>query len=503
MNNYLVIQVLGSSDIEAANKSSEFVDGYQLFNEDRDLDDILDNRDFFEEEFEKGTLKVKFPLIANTEKILIQKLANQNKKDINLHWLIILTNQVEWASQPQRDDSVWNEIVIRDGIWWKNILQQWCDKNGINCCLKEFEIPHDLEYGAADWEGMAKAITPFLKTNIILEEDETLAKTIQFKNCDDELISIDGLFVQHSSGTPALSSALYLWGIEKKLDQYQIEFIYLSEQGISDPYHSGEHWQWRLRVPQIRELVKIQDFGGALELLKGHQIEDQQLEDDLTYLDKAVSLNIEDRNISDERDKILERLAIALWSEQAFRERSQWMHWYLRMAGAFELAIYLLIEQQSKGQYQWKNADLVADSTVKVNLLGITALTRDLLSKGTIKVRFNDSNLQVDKITDPHWNKFVKQFYISNWQLQTDVKKQEGFNDLRNSLYHNLRGDRIDKILDEQTQKLGSVTALKHPSQKAIDHFHYILDLADIETDVEDRANKYREKAQNLMDNLQ
>ncbi len=44
----------------------------------------------------------------------------------------------------------------------------------------------------------------------------------------------------------------------------------------------------------------------------------------------------------------------AVWSEKAFRERGQWMQWYLRIAGAFELAIACLVEYQGGNNYRWE-----------------------------------------------------------------------------------------------------------------------------------------------------
>ena len=96
----------------------------------------------------------------------------------------------------------------------------------------------------------------------------------------------------------------------------------------------------------------MQDFSGAAQSLKEAPEEYGYLKDikqELEFLDKAVSFNITDiaeeivkkiyeeqnKQALDAKDSIIERVSIALWSERAFRQRSHWMHWYLRMAGAF------------------------------------------------------------------------------------------------------------------------------------------------------------------------
>jgi hypothetical protein len=333
---------------------------------------------------------------------------------------------------------------------------------------------------------------------------------ITFEPTPEQTIEIDKIIVQHSSGTPALSSALYLWGIEQKLAKREIDFIYISRQESISYRHSGSHWQWRLKVPQIKQLLAIQDFAGAHELLAEHP--NITLQETCQKLDRAVSFNIAG-NIADQNlvltpsDEVIERISIALWSEKAFRERGQWMHWYLRVAGAFELALHCLIKQQGTGAYQWQKKDektvleyTDASTGTQEPLnpnIGIKKIVCDLLSNGSIKC---GKNYNLVKITDLNWEEFKGFYCNSKWQLSEQVYKS--FIYLRNDLYHSLNGDNIDKLLDAQTTALGSVNQPAHPSEVAIKQLRYILQLAGLSSPVQQRMQHYENMVEAIKGSL-
>ena len=245
---------------------------------------------------------------------------------------------------------VWNKTIASDGFWWKEVLTAWCEQQEIQLFPIHLNIDPNMEHGVADWEGMATLFKKQLANLIQFEED-----SIQFHPEQGQPTPIDEIIIQHSTGTPATSSALYLWGIEQKLAGKDVDFIYISRQNTN--FHSGEQWQWRFKVPQIQQLFDIQDFSGALQLLSDYP--DGDFKENIKNLDRAISFNLTDLPDIDNTPKgqVIERIAIALWSERAFRERGQWMHWYLRVAGAFELAIKCLVQVQAPEVYSWKKID--------------------------------------------------------------------------------------------------------------------------------------------------
>lgn len=350
---------------------------------------------------------------------------------------------------------------------------------------------------------MAQTIERFFASLIDFQEHGIFFQPPQH----GESMPVEKITVQHSSGTPALNGALYLWGIERKLTGKPIDFVYISEQKECEP-HSGTHWQWHLKVPQIRELLKIQDFSGALQILQSHPHSIEEIATKLQELDRAVSLNLTGRENLAGREGIIERVAIAVWSETAFRDRRQWMHWYLRVAGAFELAILLLVEHQGNGDYEWEGINLIykAGNSESVGPLGIAKIVFSLLSKGKVKLRKQkdddpDRFMKVTKIEKTQkWSDF-KGFYGTNWEIKENINVG-GFTNLRNELYHSLLGDSIDSLLEERTEQLGSVTHPEHPAQIAVDYLHYIIHLAGLTDEVQKRANNYREIVQKIEENL-
>lgn len=461
----LILQVLGNSDIQVFGTQ-----GCVRLQQVDSLESIQQEVKWLEDELiEQDNLdKVKLPLV--------EKLRSQTS-DVDTIFAFILTNQVKWMEEQDSDEG-WRKYVALDGIWWKNILKYWCQKQNIMHYPIILDIGPEFIDGAAHWEGMAKLLYSELRKYFLIENN-----LISFQPEKSDKISIDKIIVQHSSGTPALSSALYLWGIEKKLAfREKIEFVYIPEDKLEVHRHFGENWQWRLKDPQIRELLKIQDFSGAFQLLDDKHQNYNQLKEQLEFLDKSVSLNLDGRLQG--RESVIERLSIAVWSEKAFRDRRQWLHWYLRVAGALELALLLLVEKQGNDDYKWEQQKLIFKEDGKLFDLDITInnMVQELLTKGSYSLKRKEElviKFIVNKIDDNKWGDF-KRFYCNSW-LKTDPEK--GFITFRNRLYHNLIGDTIDELLDLDIDN--------HPAQIAVDYLGYIIRLAGLETEVETRVNVY------------
>jgi hypothetical protein len=504
----LILQVLGNSDINVDGNL-----GFHTLSGSYNLEDIL-----YKAECNQDLLtdinRVDFPIVKKiSESPLFTKASENSTRPL---WCFLLTDQREWQSQRDDNGEGWN-VVAADGIWWQEILGKWCESHDISCYFLPLEIGADVANGAADWEGMAQKIEQVFTPLITVDENNQL----YFHPTEGDSIPIDKITVQHSSGTPALNGALYLWGIERKLAGLSIDFVYVSEQELGCEPHSGIHWQWHLKVPQIRELLKIQDFSGALQILRSHHlakptflapsaavIKDlnkyEQLVQDLEQLDRAVSLNLTGRANLTGREGIIERVAIALWSEEAFRNRSQWMHWYLRVAGAFELVILLLVEKQGNGNYQWKGIKLLDPAKKDIAPCSVSALIYPFLTLGEIDYvspKKETYRFTVTPINDSLWLNF-KKFYVDNWQLEPKPPNTLGFTSIRNKLYHSLLGDRIDELLDKNTDALGSVTHPNHPAQVAIDYLNYIINLAGLTEEVQTRADNYRQIVRDIEENL-
>jgi hypothetical protein len=493
MENYLILQILGSSDVWADSE-----EGIKKLKNCYTFEDIQEAAKWNNEELINELERVDFPLI--------RQVRDSQPIDVKLHYGIILTNQVSWIKNKDIQGELWNDIITSDGYWWKDILSHWCKEHEINYYLIHLDISSDVDKGAADWEGMAKSVDTLLNGLFKFKQNSWI-----FKPASLPEIPIDKIIVQHSSGTPALSGALYLWGIEQKLvNPETIEFVYISKQDSISYPHSGKHWQWRLKVPQIKQLLAIQDFAGAHELLTAHL--DTNLQETCKLLDRAVSFNIagntaDPNSVLATSDEVIERISIALWSERAFREREQWMHWYLRVAGAFELALHCLVKQQGSGAYQWqKKGDKTVleytDSSTGTREplnpnMGIKKIVCELLSNGSIRY---GKVYNVTEVTDSRWNKF-KEFYCDNkWEL--DEQNCTSFIYLRNDLYHSLLGDSIDKILDAKTAKLGTVNHPKHPSEVAVEQLRYIIQLAGLSSQVQQRVQHYEKMVEDIKGNL-
>jgi hypothetical protein len=517
----LVLQILGNSDI----LSSDNHEGYTILEEFGDLgskDEILK--------------KVKELPLDEIDFPLIKKLIDSEHDEFDLKndtiFCFILSDQSIWINE----NEPYKEFIYlakKDGIYWKDSLKSWFKAHyqNLDCFTIPIVVDSTIKNGVADWESMTKLIQKCLNDRIDFSGEE-----IKFKPpCENEGsnqpgLTINKIIIQHSSGTPALSGALYLWGIEHKIEGRDVEFVYISDQHEdkdSCEFHSGSHWQWRLKVPQIQELLKIQDFSGAIQLVKSHkeQISSEAQEykrlkcilNSLKELDKAVSFNLSDHPVSTPKDAVIERIAIALWSETAFRERGQWMHWYLRVTGAFELAILCLLKKQGNSQFEWKKETINSQNLKKSEELqksislfannhnfSKSPLTTDIVKNLTLGKINNKHSHPIEPIdaNNQKWNDF-KLFYLTNGNFLKflDEKDNLGFTDIRNKMYHNLMGDIIDDILDKVTQER-PINHPQHPSQVAINHLEYIIEISGLENEINNKVNKYKQKFESLKECL-
>jgi hypothetical protein len=480
MKKCLILQILGNSDVRVDRKVSS-----ERFEKCTSYDCLERTSISDKEKYETNKLSICFPLI--------EQLKSKQSPEEEYIFCIILTDQAEWI-KAHRDNIDECNIGSSDGHWWKDILIIWSDRTSTNIHLIDLKVGSQIENGVADWDGMARLLNATLDEKICLDNEQISLNETTF----------DKIIVQHSSGTPALSSALYLWGIEKKLAGIKVEFTYLSpKNGNSESestVHDGSYWQWRLKVPQIGQLLEIQDFAGAHVLMKYEQHVRQEIKEDLDLLDRAISLNIKDSSAINPKDEVIERISIALWSERAFRDRHQWTQWYMRIAGGLELALLCLVEHRGgSGVYVWKKKgsnriylEHIAGSK-ECSLIGISNVVKKLLTHGEHK----EGNIEytVQKMDTPDWKKF-KRFYCDFWI------DSRGFITLRNNLYHSLMGDDVDNFLDAQTNHLGSVDHEEHPARIAVDYLRYIIDQAQIKKEVDIKVQEYQQKVEGIKEAL-
>lgn len=494
---HLVLQVLGTSDVYDGEKSL-----YEHLGEAHGLNNIEGK---LKKIYEKS--KITLPLI---EKV-IQKFYTEENQDNNLEkpqfiFGIILSDQKEWSTSAE--DQGWNKsdlwsLVAKDGVWHQEFLEQWFENKNIPYYCLPLKVQSHSPYGVADWPQMTKDLERLLSQRIKKEKDK-FKFTINPENKESPEIGIDEIIIQHSSGTPALTSALYLWGIKQKLGENytdithnnSVKFVYLPELKEDCKVHDGKYWQWHLRLPIVKELIGLQDFSGALKLIENAPKDLianlDSIKKELEYLDSSVSLNlvkqaeIENKKARQDRYDVLERIAIALWSEKSFRDRAHWLHWYLRLAGIFDFALLLLVEKQAnfskwEGQLLKISQEDVRDfSQVKEIKNGL----RDLVEK---HLTGQKENPKVTPVEDQEGLRKFIDFYYG-----TESKK--GFYDLRNELYHRLMGDLISEMFaSKESQE-------NHPSyaDEALDHLRYILRLAGVSEDIEERKKAYRERVQHL-----
>jgi len=480
MRTNVVLQILGNNDVRVDSEqgTSKLAACYTL----EDVRELATDND---QELGNDLDRIDFPLIRS--------LWESRDSDTLLHFAILLTNQQAWIEHHHISGQELSDLITSDGYWWRNLLQTWCQKQGIPHDLIILDIDPNLDNGVANWDQMANVIEQELQPKFAFNSNGVV-----FQNTSDSAINAQKLIVQHSSGTPALSGALYLWGLEQQLAKNPIDFVYMSRQDSQPYFHTGTHWQWRLKVPQIEQLLEIQDFSGVKTLIQDHP--DNNLKIKLDQLDRAVSFNLSAKRqkLSAEED-ILERISIALWSEKAFRERGQWMQWYLRIAGAFELAIACLVEYQGGNAYRWERDNQTQKPILQYQeqnqnyiefKLDITPTVKNLLSEGKAENNYLQKIYKTTKINDSAWKGF-KEFYCLKWITLSNHSKS--FLNLRNELYHSLLGDLIDQVLDEKTKQLKGVNHAEHPAQIAVDWLNYIVKLANLATPINSKIKEFEQ----------
>jgi hypothetical protein len=114
------------------------------------------------------------------------------------------------------------------------------------------------------------------------------------------------------------------------------------------------------------------------------------------------------------------------------------MQWYLRIAGAFELALYCLVKYQGNGHYEWGYEN---NTSRKVVLkyqqnkfeLPIKKTVENLLNTGSCE------NYQVQGVQkNKEWSDFTRFYCHDGWELSKQQNKNFLF--LRNDLYRKRSG---------------------------------------------------------------
>lgn len=498
----LVIQILGNSDVSVNHKkAAEILKQYNCTSEE----ELEYCRQDIEQDCNEDFSKVNFPLIQ-----LLNSRTKTKYIESQITFCIILTNQRKWLKEKHQDNpDTWREFASSDGIIWSSILDRWCKANNIEYFTIEVELDGSIPLGVADWEHISPILTNILNNKFVSKKNNI------YNNVLNQ--SIDELVIQHSSGTPALCSALYLWGIEKKLDKQNVEFVYISRESIhfsseSCSFHSGSHWQWRLLVPQISELLELQDFSGAQDLVTESVFPNSpSLHQKLRKLDRLVSFNLIDikQNLSLD-EQVIERIAIALWSEKAFRQRGQWMQWILRMTGAFELACNHYLAMQEDWFWQereisisiWHNK-IPAEANFYIP---ISQLVKKLLTRGEFNYKLNNSEeikLTCQRIQGTEWHDFVKFYCKKGWPVSD--RYNLSFSQVRNDLYHNLMGDKLDLILDAETEEFksrGGALCENHPAQFAVEKLKTLLETIHIFDKVEEKVKAYQRQVKSVKEAL-
>lgn len=480
MKNILVLQILGNSDITCHSGSNIKDRGSDILSGCYSLKDIQDHISILKEDCQSGSISLEFPIIKKLQDNLSKEYPNTQ-----IYWGIILTDQTPWMQSKEQEigQEGWSNLVATDGIWWEPFLSQWFIQQQQPHFFINLSVEPSIQNGVANWDQMAKAVSPILEEKINLK-----GKTIEIKSKAKNPTVLQQIIIQHSSGTPALSSALHLWGLEKKLAGYAIKFAYLANNEItqetSTHIHDGSHWQWRLKKPQVLQLLQSQNFNGAIALL-GSDCPNEQTLNNLKKLDNLAAFNLQDCNLNLSPEKeVLERIAIVLWTESNLRRTGQWANWMLRTAGAIELALLCLVKHQGQN-FEWSRGNLKSILSHPQAprwgfQMGVKEITQELLTQGTYQ------GYAVNKIIDSNWNNFTR-FYCEGGGWVLSSSEATAFCHARNDLYHSLAGDRLDQLLDQQTEKLKQADHPQHPAQVAITHLWYLLNLANLKADVSDR----------------
>jgi hypothetical protein len=506
MKNILVLQILGNSDVKYVQGTDTKDRGSDILSGCHHLQDIKESLSLLKEDHQSSLSTLEFPIIKQLQEDLSQKYPNTQ-----IYWGIILTDQTPWMQMQIEKQNIgaegWSNIIATDGIWWEDFLSEWfINQNQSHFFIKlSLDPSTENENGVANWDQMAKIISPLLEEKIHLKNQQIEIKpTVEIKPTTKPPTTLQQIIIQHSSGTPALSSALYLWGLEKKLAGYPIRFAYLANNEItqktSTHLHKGSHWQWRLKKPQVLQLLQAQNFSGAIALL-GSDCPKPQTLTNLEKLDNLASLNLQacNPNLS-AQDDVLERIAIALWTESNLRRTGQWANWILRTAGAIELALLCLVKHQGQ-DFQWSRGKLKSilyhpQAPDYGFVMEAKKITQELLTQGT------HQGYVVNKITDLNWENFTR-FYCKPQGWVLSPSETTAFCYARNDLYHSLAGDRLDQLLDQQTKKLSKADHPQHPAQVAITHLWYLLNLANLKTDVSDRLQTLRRTEKETLNALE
>jgi hypothetical protein len=500
MAHTLIVQVLGNSDVHLnGKKAAEHLKEWECTSEE----DLREIQESIEADCENNINQLDFPMIR-----LLNQEIQIREQDSRVTFCFLLTNQRQWLKERHQDDpDIWREFGHTDGLIWQKVLVQWCKMNQIDCIWLELKLGGHVTNGVADWEKIAPIMTELLNSNFVSSRNNLYNS---HRN-----LSIDKFYIQHSSGTPALCSALYLWGIEQKLANRNVEFVYISRESVnrnedSFNFHRGSHWQWRLVAPQIEQLLELQDFSGACELVNSSVFENARvLQRRLKNLDRLISFNLIDirQNLS-LNEQVIERIAIALWSEKGFRQRGQWMHWILRMSGAFELTCnHYLVQNQE--DYYWRERDFgicLWNKTISENekfWIPISILVKDLLTTG--KYNYKSTNLICSQLKGKKWFDFVE-FYCGDYQgWQVSRNFELAFSKIRNDLYHNLMGDKLDQILDAKTNEFesnGGVFNKNHPAQVAVQQLRTLLEITNLAEAVDTSVEKYQSQVKSIKEDL-
>ncbi len=209
---------------------------------------------------------------------------------------------------------------------------------------------------------------------------------------------------------------------------------------------------------------------------------------------------------------MVERIAIGCWSEKGFRERGQWMHWILRVAGVFELLIKMVLIHQGDGNYIWVTKDngfveLFFQDRSSQEQVPVRAAITDLargLSSGTFdgKRKGMPFTYTLEPIQDNAELMSFQRFYCNGEEWELSSKIHIRFAEIRNSLYHSLQGDIIDQLLDQKTQVYQSPFDPKHPAQVAIKHIQCLIQLAGIKQQIDQRVEHYQQRVREIEESL-
>jgi len=126
MTRYLVLQVLGNSDVrqlgaQAKEKGSDVLQELRAYDQ-RSLQEAIQ---ILKEDIEYGNTQIDFPLIERLHKHL------SNEDTAEIYWMIILTDQVKWMKENESRIGTegWRNMVTSDGCWWRSFLEDWFNQN--------------------------------------------------------------------------------------------------------------------------------------------------------------------------------------------------------------------------------------------------------------------------------------------------------------------------------------------------------------------------------------